>query len=143
MLRHRAQPEMQVDGQGAEQLEALVQAPYVEDMIVKPPGNAVALVGAIQKRLVELRIPAADDGLVLAPLVELPQHFFKRRRRSNAGWRNLVDLGRLGALFHLAWIGQRVEIVGFALTVGLENAADFDDAVPVDIETGRFQINED
>ena len=54
-----------------------------------------------------------------------------------------MDLGRFRTFFDLSRIGQGMEFSCLPLTVGLENAADFDNAVPVDVQAGGFQINKD
>ena len=71
MFRHGAESEVQVGRQGTQKLKSLVQAPHVEDVVVEAPGDAVELVGPVEERLVELCVPAADDGIVLTALVKL------------------------------------------------------------------------
>ena len=135
----RPQTKMQVGGELAHKLEAFVGSD-IEDVVIKTPGQAVALVGAIQKELVELGIPTAQDGLIDTATVELSQDLDNGRAVAIVS-REMRCICSPGAMFHVSRICQGLKGFSFTLAIRLKDAADFNDAMPVGIEPGCFQID--
>jgi len=134
---------MQIGWECPNELEALVEAPHVEDMVIEAPGQSALAIRPVQESFVELGIPATHDGAVRAPAVELSQDIEQRRSRVNRLTGNFVDGSSAFGVFNVPRIDQGVQACGRTVTVSLEDTGDFDDTVPLDIEPGGFQINKD
>src|SRR5207245_9658671 len=111
------------------ELEALVEAPHVEDMVVEAPGQSALPIRSVQESLVKLGIPPAHDGAVRTPAVELSQDIEQLRRRVYRLTGNFVDGGSPLGVFNVPRIDQGVQTFGLAFAIGLEDTGDFDHPV--------------
>ena len=143
VLRNSPQAYMQIGREFAHELQPFVEAPDVKDVVVKAPGQAIVLVRFVEKGFVHLGIPTTQDGLLSAPAVELLQDLEQGRCRGNHFTVDVVDFSRAVGVFDVARIGQGLKILDVALPIGLKDAADLNDAMPLGIESGSFQIDED
>jgi hypothetical protein len=134
---------MQIGWECSNELEALVEAPHVKDMVIEPPGQAILSIGPVQESFIELGIPPTHDSAVSAPAVELSQDVEQWRGRVYRLTGNFVDGGSTLGVFNVSGVDQGMEAFGLTFTVSLEDTGDFDDTMLLDIEPGGFQIDKD
>jgi len=143
VLGDRSQPQAQISGEFADELEALVQTPHVKNVVIETPGQLALAIRPVQKGFVELRIPPTDDGTVSTVPVELAQHVEQRGSRGDSLTGNFMHLGSGLSVFDVPGIDQGLQNFGLAFAIGVEYTGDFDDTVPLDIEPSGFQIDKD
>src|SRR5882672_5915105 len=134
---------MQIGRECPDELEALVEAPHIKDMVIKSPGEPALLVRSVQESFIKLRIPPTHDGAISASAVKLSQDIEQWRSRVYRLTRNFVDGSCLFGVFNVPRVDEGVQALNPAFAIHLEDTGDFDDSVSLDIEPGGFQIDKD
>jgi hypothetical protein len=134
---------MQIGWECSNELEALVEAPHVKDMVIEPPGQAILSIGPVQESFIELGIPPTHDGAIRASAVELSQDVEQWRSRVYRLTGNFVDGSSALGVFNVPRVNQGVQAFGLTFTVSFEDTGDFNDTVLFDIESSGFQIDKD